>query len=399
MKKSWLVLRQWLITTTVFFLSINSIAQYRDFSANAEFEYRYFFNEGLDPQQHQSYLSFAFEPEFIFEDESGNNAFVFKAFARWSQHDSRRTHADIRELYWQRFSSNWELNIGLKKIYWGVTESAHLVDIINQTDALEGFDGEKKLGQPMVQFTYLLNWGTWEAFLLPYHRKRIFPGPEGRLRPTFPVNDRDPVYEKENQEFRPGFALRWSNSMGVFDIGVSEFYGTAREPLFVTEDSNTFDTFYPLINQVGLDLQATTGSWLWKFEGIRRTSNPQDMTAIATGVEYTIGNVFGKGLDIGLLAEYLYDSRDELAFSGLQNDIFVGTRWALNDTQSSELLAGMIVDIEHGSRIFSVEGSRRIGESWKVELESRIFSNISSKEFIYLIREDSFIEFSLFKYF
>ncbi|MDD7885073.1 hypothetical protein [Flavivirga sp. 57AJ16] len=37
-----------------------------------------------------------------------------------------------------------------------MTESNHLVDIINQTDAVETFDGEEKLGQPMVQ----LSWGT-----------------------------------------------------------------------------------------------------------------------------------------------------------------------------------------------------------------------------------------------
>ena len=32
--------------------------------------------------------------------------------------------------------------------FWPQTESAHLVDVINQTDFLEGLDREKKLGQP-----------------------------------------------------------------------------------------------------------------------------------------------------------------------------------------------------------------------------------------------------------
>ena len=43
------------------------------------------------------------------------------------------------------------LLVGAAKVFWGTAESRHLVDIINQTDAVEDIDEEDKLGQPMVK--------------------------------------------------------------------------------------------------------------------------------------------------------------------------------------------------------------------------------------------------------
>ena len=93
--------------------------------------------------------------EFSMDVEASNRYSIkFVGFARLDQYDDRRTHADIRELYWQTYNNNWEFSFGFKKVFWGKTESVHLVDIINQTDAVESFDGEAKLGEFMAQATY-----------------------------------------------------------------------------------------------------------------------------------------------------------------------------------------------------------------------------------------------------
>ena len=76
--------------------------------------------------------------------ESGKN-FALEVFARADENDEERNHFDIAELYWTLPSDEWELLIGINKVFWGVTESAHLVDIINQTDQVESFTGEEKL--------------------------------------------------------------------------------------------------------------------------------------------------------------------------------------------------------------------------------------------------------------
>lgn len=90
-----------------------------------------------------NYVSIAVQPELYLEWADGAQLLKFTGFARWEQHDIRRTHADIRELYWQLVKKDREFSVGLKKISWGVTESVHLVDVINQTDAVESYDGEE----------------------------------------------------------------------------------------------------------------------------------------------------------------------------------------------------------------------------------------------------------------
>lgn len=371
---------------------------YTDFSAEVKLDYRWFPEDGLYEGQKKSYFSFAFEPEYLVEWQGGKYTLKATGFGRIDQHDSRRTHFDVRELYWQMVKGNWELSLGAKKIFWGKTESAHLVDIINQTDVVESFDGEQKLGQPMIHYSYLTNVGTFDLFYLPYFRTRQFPGRKGRLRFPVILDGSEIEFESSADEFQPSFAGRWSHYVGVLDFGVSHFYGVGREP--IVTDFSTFDLIYGTINQTGIDIQATTGPALWKFEAIKRFNDFQDMFATVAGLEYTFYNIRNSGIDIGVLGEYLYDDRDDLTFSGLQNDVFVGSRIAFNDSQDSDILFGAIFDLERTTKIFSIEAGRRIGSSWNIDVESRIFSNVDfdPPESLLFLRNDSFLQFSITKY-
>ena len=100
-------------------------------------------------------------------------------------------------------------------------------------------------------------------------------------------------------------------------------------------------------------------------------------------------------MDIGLIAEYLYDDRDNLAISSLQSDLFVGSRLAFNDVQSTELLFGGIIDLERSTRLYSMEASRRFGEAFTFDLELRLFQDVSDEEFLSFFRNDSFLQGTL----
>ncbi|GAA3631859.1 hypothetical protein [Flavivirga jejuensis] len=391
----------------ILFLSFNSLnaqdeekKSNQDFELEIEAEYRYFYDDAAFNNQKQHFPSIAFTPEYSINWNKGYETLNVTGFFRLDV-DDERTHWDIRELYYQKAKNKWELNIGLKKVYWGVAESNHLVDIINQTDAVESFDGEDKLGQPMVQFTYTTNKiGSFDFFYLPYHRKRTFSGEKGRLRFPLVIDKDDLTYESAAEEWRQDVAFRWKHYFGAFDVGLTHFYGNGREPLFTFDQLGNINAFYPVINQTGLDLQITHNAFLWKLESIYRSAKAQDFFAMVAGLEFTFSNIDGNGLDIGLLGEYLYDERDELALNALQNDVFFGSRIAFNDTQDTSILIGGISDLESSSKIFSIEATRRFGSSWTAEVEARIFSNIDVNEFILSnFREDSFLRFSISKYF
>lgn len=372
---------------------------YTEFSGNVSFEYRYFLNEGLYPGQKDHFPAMSIQPEYYMEWQGGKYILNFTGFGRVDFTDSERNHLDIRELYFQTVNNNWEFSFGLKKIYWGVTEAAHLVDIVNQTDNLETFDGEQKLGQLMAHYSYITNFGTFDLFAMSLFRKRNFPGVDGRLRTPDPIQTNELTFESDMGRSRPEGAIRWSHYFGPVDIGVSHFYGTGREPIVSIQNDGTLLGVYPVIHQTGLDLQATTGPILWKFESIIRKSDIQDMKALDVGIEYTFGNIGGSGVDLGLLGEYLYDDRGDAALGSLQSDVFLGGRLAFNDVQSTEFLFGTILDVNRSTRLISLEGNRRFGDAFKASVEMRLFQNVSDKEFIYLFREDDFLKFELGWYF
>jgi hypothetical protein len=370
----------------------------KEFSGDIRGDYRVFPEDGLYPGQHNEYFSIAVNPKLYLEWDDGNKLIQFNGFARLDQHDKNRTHADIRELYWQSIFKNSELSIGVKKIFWGVTESNHLVDIINQSDVVEGFDIEQKLGQPMIHYSISPSWGTLDFFAMTYFRKMKFPGTEGRLRPSFQIDDSQTTYESEMEEYNPDLAVRWAHSIGVFDLGLSHFYGTSRLAFFQTTDGTTFTPHYELINQTGLDVQASVGSMLWKGEIIHRESKRKTVTAFTVGGEYTFGNLFSKGIDLGLIAEYNFDDRGLESINGLNNDMFYGLRFAFNDRQSTDILIGAIIDNDNQTLRYFAKANRRLSDTWKLSIEGSGYNNIDESEFIYLIRNDGFAQISISKY-
>lgn len=363
-------------------------------------QYRYFYDAPQFENQLKDYPSIGIQPTYSFVWDNGYQNFIASAYFN-KDRDPNRSYWDLREFYYQKVKNNWELSIGFKKVFWGVTESNRLVDIINQTDALKSFDGEEKLGQPMVQFSWFSsNWGSLDLFYLPYHRKRGFAGEKGRLRFSTVLEADTIGYQSDQEEWHSDFAVRWKHYIGVLDIGLSYFTGNGREPYFEFDDRGNIEAFYPLIDQLGLDFQITAGAVLLKFESIFRKAEQQEFFALDAGFEFTFSNVNNNGLDIGVLGEYLYDERGDWALSGLQNDIFYGSRIAFNDTQDTAILGGGIYDLDTQTHLFTVEASRRLSNGLVCSIEGRIFSGVSDEElFLLFFKQDSYWSISLSKYF
>jgi len=359
-----------------------------------------------DPQFREQFdgaqPSLILNPEFRYRTDEGVHRFSFIPFLRLDARDDERTHFDVREAYWRYVGHDWELLAGLNTVFWGVTESRHLVNVINQIDQVEDIDEEDFLGQPMVNLSTQQDWGWLSLFVLPGFRERTFPGEDGRLRTAIPVDDDAAQFESDLEEWHVDFAARYSHVLGDWDIGAYYFYGTGREARLLPNANGTaLVPHYDLINQVGLDLQYTSDAWLWKFEGILREGQAHTFAATVGGFEYTFFQVFESDADLGVLAEYLYDGRDEAKAPPTvsDNDIFAGTRLALNDVQDTTALVGAVVDAEDQSTILFIEADRRIGENWKIELESRLFVNIDDDNPLSSFRDDDFITLRLSRFF
>jgi hypothetical protein len=92
-----------------------------ELSGFTSMELRIFPESADDVRDKVANLSFAFQPEIYHEWDQGSQSILFVPFVRVDQNDTHRTHADIRELTWLKAAQTWELRIGVRKVFWGVT--------------------------------------------------------------------------------------------------------------------------------------------------------------------------------------------------------------------------------------------------------------------------------------
>ncbi len=364
-------------------------------------ELRLFQESSAYPGQTDNYfLSVSALGSIDLEWNNGLTKLAVYPFVRFDSEDSKRTHADLRELNLRQRTGDFDWLIGVGKVFWGTTESLHLVDIINQTDAVESIDGEDRLGQPMLSLAWTSPVGVVSGFILPYFRERTLPGENGRFRARIAYDTDSAIFESSQRRHHIDSALRWQYSGGGIDIGLSQFFGTAREPRFIfNQDETKLVPVYDLIRQTGLDFNLVNGSWIWKLEALYQSNRIENYKAAVGGFEYTIPSGSIEAPEIGLLAEYSWDSRGSDSPSMYQNDLFLGIRIGFNDVAGSEMLAGITQDMQHSSRYISIDASRRIEKIGRIALKLRVFNDISTKDPLYTYKRDSYLQLEFTFYF
>jgi hypothetical protein len=435
-----------------------------DASGYIEAEARYYPQEGVFEEQDDAFGSLASELDIYWRSEDESQTVQFKPFGRiTTADDGNRSHADVRELYYRFAGSGWQVLVGANKVFWGVTESAHLVDIVNQTDNVESTNGEEKLGQPMVGIGFEGNWGNLDMYVLPYFRERKYtagserpllgvPSPTDNQKLVSADIDYNKVqYQHDDEEEHVDYAIRWASYFGNLDVGLSYFSGTSRDPLpfFSNVTTNNdpsagpnspailpseYSLYYEQLWQVGLELQYLLGDWALKFEGTSKNLDSGDYNEFVTGFEYTFSDLNPWGQDVGILLEYLWNDRDAVStidqaltsqgltidsitdplqlaqleaattvpgefLSPFEDDVFLGFRFTLNDIDSTDFLAGFIYDIDSGTTIGSFEGSTRFGDNVRASLNVYLITDVPEDSSFFFSRRDDLVEAKVQWYF
>lgn len=383
------------------------------------------------------------------QDDSGDWQAVGELFGRWDGNDAARTHADIREAYLQWLGEGREASIGLRQQVWGVVESRHLVDILNQTDFVEDLESEHKLGQPLLQLALESeDRGRLDAFLLPYFRERTFPGPRGQPRVPIPIDESLTRYESPRGRRHLDTALRYQHRWGGLDWGLSWFSGTAREPTLPiclrqgsgfegTEEGPRCDLVgldqqgtaltpllqqlglapsdeqaraevirnllvipvYPQLEQLSLDALWALDRWALKLEALQRRREGERSTAWVAGVEYFIGNALGSGWNLGLVGERLRDDRDDLLSTRFDDEWFAGLRVGFNDRRSSSLLLGLLADARGRDRVLQLEAQTRPAPGFRLSMTLRSFDRVPGDELTGFLRNEDGLQLRLERFF
>lgn len=338
-------------------------------------------------------------PEFHFASESGDDRLSIIPMLRADSFDGERSFIDLKEFYWLHVGDRWDLRVGIDRVFWGVTESRHLVDIVNQKDFSGDLTEEDQLGQPMVNLGVQTAAGDFNLLVMPRFRPRRFPGEEDRLRPGIVIDNDNEIYLNGVDANHIDTALRFFNVVGDYDIGLAWFRGISREPSFLPRPNALGQLrllpVYEEIDQVSADIQLTRGAFLWKLEAIKRWTLDDDFFAMVAGIEYTLFNFRDSG-DLGLLFEYLHDERGPFTMpTPFDDDVFIGARYTLNDISDTSLLAGAIVDTGSRASLFSLEFQTRLAGGFTLDIELRTADDDIGDQFDFGIGDDDHVSITL----
>ena len=357
--------------------------------------------------------------EYHFSDQDRIKASIYGRGTPFSSYSL----VDPRELYFIHAANTWDFLVGFDTVAWGVTESRHLVDVINQRDPGGNLDDdEDRLGQPMANLNLISpTMGTLSLYTLFGFRERDLPEPGDRLRQQFVVSEGDAKFGGNNWEKNVNFAGRYTNSFGLLggsmDVGLSYFHGLSRDPRlqFVPEAlppavlaalppgsqvPGKVIPIYDVMNQIGLEGLFAYKDLQLKLEGLSRWQNGEQYFASVSGFEYTLHDMFNGGADIGLLGEYLWDGRSSnQPATPFDNDVFGGVRVTLNDVGSTRILAGVTVDVADQETYGSVEFEHRLRDDLLLSIDARTFNGIPKNDQFGFLNTESFVEMALQKFF
>ena len=306
------------------------------------------------------------ELEYNFYLEKDNLEFKVQSKIKFGN-PSLNDQINFNEAYVSGYRDNFDYLIGNNIIFWGKNEFFNPVDVINSQDYSKGLNKGVKIGQPMINFKRYLDIGDLDLYLL-YPTKNIYPLEKIRSQTALNFDDYS-KYSNSASNTNPGIGIRLSGYRDNIDYGLSMYNGNTKDPGLNIINGKIVPNYSEIL-QLGFDFQLTRDSDLYKSEIIYRSdqfdSNNilSDYYASNLGYEKTLFNFLQKNWDLGLLAEYTYDSRGRRSHTGFQNDLFLGTTLALNDIQDTQSRFVVINDLDRQTR------------SMTFTYESRFFSLI-----------------------
>ncbi len=389
-------------------VGLSQPAAAQEFKANLTVgsELRFFVEKAEWPGQdtRRVYPSIYGEADLSYGWDGNSHSFNLVPFGRYDAYDDRRSHVDLREANYRFRGGEWEVLVGAHRVFWGVTESRHLVNVINQVDAVEDVDGDDYLGQPMIDVTLQGDWGRLDLFAMTFFRERTFNANDSRLRGPLPIETNDPEFESGDKKWNVDLAARYQNSFGPVDLGLSVFHGTNREPwLRSSSGANgpVLRPYYQTMTQTGIDVAWAVGDLVLKAEALYRFGQGSPFFATVFGGEYTVKNALGLDIDMGLLAEFNFDDRDVALNPATiyDKDAFTGVRFTFNDQSDANVLIGALIDVEDASTYLYFEASRRLFVNWRVEFELRYFAADGNPGALRALDSDSFVQLRLLRFF
>lgn len=375
------------------FLSLYAHAEWEK-SGDMTLETRQYVDDGEDDTYENQR---ALEIHYRGKGDFGKTFFTLSFGGRYDDQDKGRNLLWPEDIYMSRELSERVTFVAGSRIFnYSYMEAFHPLDVVNAVIIDVSFINADKMGEFVVG-TEIEAWeGNLRLFLTPRPLRPILPGRESRLNLDIDFNRSVWIgQDGKEQDWSDHFLISYEKSFDDFDLMLVTSKGMDRQRFLIgTEDYTEFngnifpddaDLFTPFyyerffsgVNTVynfdGFQLKGSLAYSYYLAEdeiftagGLQR---PYDHTIVALGFEKQFSH--DGGVDSTLIIEgqkVFVDDRDIDNFP-LQNDVFIGWRFAFNDVNSKELTIATMIDTSKGDH----EGfsqfiySQRFLESWRFQ--------------------------------
>ena len=83
----------------------------------------------------------------------------------------------------------------------------------------------------------------------------------------------------------------------------------------------------------------------------------------------------------------------------MQNDLFLGLKLFINDTNGTEFIASTTTDLDGGGNTGKLKVSSRLTDNIRLSTEYNYYWSTNSKDILYNFRRDNYLGFNIKKYF
>ena len=300
-----------------------------------------------------------------------------------SEHNGR-SFVRLDEAYLKYDFEDDALQVGKSIKFWGALEFINISDDFNSKDLRDDiFSKTDKLGVWNLSYTHYFENSELSLIVKlnePDQKMADYPYVY-YIFPSYISYDND--LEKENGNRASVYLMYSGSTDSDYPIDYAFIYenGYDSQRYFapVVRGSMLYEQHSYLAHKFITYDTMVVGETLIKLEAlyakVMDDEKISDYSHVAFGVEHTLQNIY-KTHSLGFLAEYYnYATYEDNKYSDLelfetmQNDLFLGVRYAFNDSNSASIVGGVVKDFEYNEELYYFKYESRFLDALKVELD------------------------------
>jgi hypothetical protein len=355
----------------IFFIPFLLFAKELDYKGNIVIKGEHI--EHSEDNKKRHYLALGLELELKKKSDIG--LFALKAKSIFDIDDKNRRYVDFNDLYYKFDFADSDLLFGRNVRFWGALEFYNLVDVFNSRDLLDDpYDFDSKLGSWNIAYTKYFDNNQLSLIVKLKEQKQEIQNEES-INNSFTLPYSSDFNSSDKN--RPTLFLKYSGSASdiEMDYGIIYQNGYDLQRYITLIDGKLTQNLYIVNKLLGYSTYIS-GDTIYKIELSYATidnSLVSDYLEYGVGFEQTFYSVWEKR-DLGVLVEYYrYKHMDDSKLKAkdfgklFDNDLTLGFRLSLNDSDSSEVLGGIDIDMNTKEKIYFAKYETRVYESFTIK--------------------------------